>query len=175
MNKPSLVMASTSSWLHAMKQQKRNKRFEDIHLKHLLCAVAIGEPMSAGEERALNRWLRKMGIGRDHLPIPIACMSVGGGTSEQGGIFFRIFRALASKSPRNIGMKEPIGMKAYGMVQTTALRRWVTCSPLEKGHLVAKSPCMMLGYVNNPEAKQSTVTDVYGKVWGSLGTYGYIG
>ena len=176
MNKPSLVMASTSSWLHAMKQQKRNKRFEDIHLKHLLCAVAIGEPMSAGEERALNRWLRKMGIGRDHLPIPIACMSVGGGTSEQGGIFFRIFRALASKSPRNIGMKEPIGMKAYGMVQATALREDGShCSPLEKGHLVAKSPCMMLGYVNNPEAEaEYFVTDVYGKVWGSLGTYGYI-
>lgn len=174
-NKPSIAVTATSAWIYAMKQHETDERYKNVNFRYLLAATAAGEPLSAGEEKALNRWLKKNGIGLDHIKIPVSCMSVGGGTSEQGGVFFRMFRSISNKLPSHIGIKEPIGMKPHKSVRIAVLRKDGThCKPMEKGHLVANSPCQMEGYVNSPEAeKEFYITDVHGETWGTMGTMGY--
>lgn len=177
-NKPTLALASRSFWLYAMKQQKLNPEFKNIKMPYLLVPTSVGEPLAANEEKALNKWLKEIKSGTEvtKTPFSVVSMSVAGGDSEHGGIFLVLFRALQSKRPSHIGIKEPIGMGVYDMVQIKALREDGTyCGPMEPGNLVANSPCNMLGYYDNEEAnKRFFIKSAYGKTWGNLGTYGYI-
>lgn len=175
-NKPTLAITSISVWIHVMKQQMNNKEFENIKLPFLLVPTSVGEPMSANEEKAVNKWLRKMKAGTDITKVPVTCMSLAGGDSEHGGIFLSLFRSLQSKKYKLFGLKEAVGMKTYDMVIVKALRPDGTyCDAMEKGQLVANSPCTMEGYVDNPKAdSEFFIKDAYGKQWANLNTYGYI-
>ena len=175
-NKAEFVIASRSFWLYAMKQQMSDPAFKDIHLPHCFCPCSVGEPLPASEEYALNRWLRKMHAGIAITKVPFVVISTGGGDSEHGGIFISIFRAYQNLRPSHYGIKEPIGMTTYDMVQVKALRKDRTyCGVMEEGRLVANSPCTMEGYLRNDEANRNFfIKDAYGKTWGDLGTYGYI-
>lgn len=177
-NKPTLALAPRSYWIYAMKQYKFNKEYQNITLPSLLVPMAVGEPMAANEEKALNKWLKeiKAGIDVTKLPFSVVQMSIAGGDSEHGGIFLKIFRNLQSKRPSHRGIDEPIGMGTYDMVEVKALRPDGTyCEPMEPGRLVATSPCNMKAYVENDAANEKWyIKDAYGKVWGDLGVHGYI-
>lgn len=177
-NKPTVFLTSRSVWIETMKKQMNNKCYKNIKFPSLMVPMCIGEPLDANEEKVLNKWLRSLKAGVDvtKLPNSVVSMSIAGGDSEHGGIFITLFRELQTKIYKNFGIKEPVGMGTYGMVEVKALREDGTyCDYMEPGHLVANSPCTMEGYVNNAQGdKEFFITDAYGKKWANLNTYGYV-
>ena len=177
-NKPRLAIGTRTFWLRAMKQTYENPEFKNLKLPYMYVPSEGGEPLSPGEEKALNRWLRdvKAGTAITHTPFSIIKMTVGGGDSEHGSLFLSLFRDYKNKLQKIRGIDEPIGLSYYNFVDLQVLRDDGTyCEPMEMGRLVANSPISMDGYHNNPEATQKYfITDAYGKVWGDLGTYGYV-
>jgi len=175
-NKPTLALGTRSHWIKTLKRYYGEPEFKNVKFPFMLVPVSVGEPLAANEEKALNKMLKKARAGIDIIPSPTSfvTMSVGGGDCEHGGIFFVLFRALQSKLPRK-NMNEPIGMLKYNMVDVVALRPDGTvCAPYECGELVCNSPCTMIGYLNNEEANRNFyVTDVQGRKWTRLNTYGY--
>lgn len=170
-NRPTLVIASRSYWMYLIKEYWDAKE----KLPFMLVPISAGEPLSAGEEVVINQWLRKVRAGISITRIPFTTIGVAGGDSEHGGIFLIIFRSLQSKKPSHWGIKEPIGMGTYDMVQVRALREDGTyCDEMEMGQLVANSPCTMKGYLNNDYNESFFITDAFGKKWANLNTYGYI-
>ena len=179
LNKPLMAIATTSSWLYAAKffyslpkEQRKN-----FYLKDTLFPVAVGEPMSPGEEKFLNKFLKdcKCGVNITKLPRSISKMSICGGDCEHGSIFIRELRAYANlKKDRNI--KEPIGLRTYNFVDVKALREDGTyCENNEYGRLVANSACTMTGYDDEPErTERFFIADAYGKKWADLGCYGFV-
>lgn len=177
-NKAGLVIATRTYWLRAMKQTYSDPSVENITLPHLYVPSEGGEPLAAGEEKALNKWLKdvKAGIAITHTPVSVAKMTVGGGDSEHGSIFLSLFRDYQNVLQKIRGIHEPIGMGYYNFADVVALRKDGTyCDHMEMGRLVANAPTGMKEYHNNPEATNAYfITDAYGKRWGDLGCYGYI-
>lgn len=171
-NKPTYLVATTSHWISAMKKLMYDDRYKGTKLSHLLVAFAVGEPLSKGEEKFLNKALRKAKAGRDRVPAPIPItMCVAGGDCEHGGIFWTLFRSLQS----TIHGKEE-GLGRFNMVDVACLdKEGNILGPNKFGRLVANSPCTMKEYKNNKEATEAFfIKDVNGKTWGDLNVYGYI-
>lgn len=177
-NNPSLIVATRTFWLRAMKQTYENEDFKGLTLPYMYVPSEGGEPLSAGEEKALNRWLKKVkaGIAITHTPFSIVKMTVGGGDSEHGSLFLSLFRGYQNYLQKVRGINEPIGLGYYNFVDIQTLREDGTyCDTMEMGRLVANSPISMEKYHNDPEAtKVYFITDAYGKKWGDLCCYGYI-
>lgn len=177
-NNPSLIVATRTFWLRAMKQTYENPKFKNLTLPYMYVPSEGGEPLTAGEEKALNRWLKKVKAGTaiTHTPFSIIKMTVGGGDSEHGSLFLTLFRGYRNILQKIRRINEPIGLGYYNFVDIQVLRDNGTyCDPMEMGRLVANSPISMEKYHNNPEAtKQYFINDAYGKTWGDLCCYGYI-
>lgn len=177
-NNPSLIVATRTFWLRAMKQTYENAEFKDLTLPYMYVPSEGGEPLSAGEEKALNRWLKKVKAGTaiTHTPFSVIKMTVGGGDSEHGSLFLKLFRDYQNNLQKIRGIDEPIGLEYYNFVDIQVLREDGTyCDTMEMGRLVANSPISMEKYHNNPEAtKEYFIKDAYGKIWGDLCCYGYI-
>lgn len=177
-NKPKLVVATRTYWMRAMKQTYQDSNFKNLKLPNLYVPSEGGEPLSAGEEKALNKWLRdvKAGTAVTHTPTSIVKMTVGGGDSEHGSLFLSLYRDYKNSLQKIRGIHEPIGLEYFNFVDIQNLRNDGTyCEPMEMGRLVANSPISMERYHNDPEATERYfITDAYGKKWGDLGTYGYI-
>lgn len=175
---PGLAVATRTFWLHAMKQFYENKEFANLKLPYLYVPSEGGEPLSAGEEKALNRWLKKVKAGTavTHTPFSVVKMTVGGGDSEHGSIFLSLYRGYQNYLQILRRIKEPIGLGYYDFVDLQVLREDGTyCKPMEMGRLVANSPLSMERYQNDPEASSNFfVTDASGKTWGDLCCYGYV-
>ena len=58
-----LAIATRTFWLRAMKETYENPEFKDLKLPGLYVPSEGGEPLSGGEEKALNRWLRDIDAG----------------------------------------------------------------------------------------------------------------
>lgn len=177
-NKPRLVIGTRTYWMRAMKQTYEESQFKNLKLPYLYVPSEGGEPLSAGEEKALNKWLKdtKAGTAITHTPTSIVKMTVGGGDSEHGSLFLSLYRDYKNKLQKIRSINEPIGLEYYNFVDLGVLREDGTyCEPMEMGRLVANSPISMERYHNNPEATDRYfITDAYGKRWGDLGTYGYV-
>lgn len=177
-NKPNLAVATRSFWLNTMKKTMSDYSLKNVKLPFLYVPTAVGEPLAANEEKALNRWLRKMRAGISFIPSPSSfiTMSVAGGDCEHGGIFLVLFRALQSKKLNHLTNPDPHGMGAYSMVDIAVLdNQGNHCKPGDYGLLVATSPCDMVGYKNNPiETEKFFVEDNNGKKYGNLNCYGYL-
>lgn len=177
-NKPRMVIATRSFWLNAMKQSKYDLAAKNIKLKSLFVPIAVGEPLAKNEEKALNKWLKKMRAGVEVIPSPTSYvkMSVAGGDCEHGGIFLVLYRALQSKRPEYFFQEEPHGMTPFPMVDVKILdEQGHYCKPFEMGTIVANSPCTMVGYKNNQKATEEFyVSDAYGKKWATCSAYGYL-
>lgn len=177
-NNAGLAVATRAFWMRAMKETYENPEFKCITLPGLYVPSEGGEPLSAGEERALNQWLKKVraGVKITHTPFSIVKMTVGGGDSEHGSIFLTLFRGYYNLLQKIRGIHEPIGLGYYNYVDIRVLREDGTyCEPMEMGRLVANAATAMEGYHNNPEAtKEYFIQDAYGKTWGDLKLYGYI-
>lgn len=177
-NKPNYIVATRSFWLTAAKKIESDERYKNVKLPFLLIPFSVGEPLDLGEEKYLNKILRKVKAGIDLLPVnfsPIT-MSVAGGDCEHGGIFWTLFRGLKNKLPRNMMNKREQGLMPFEMVETAILdENGNVCPPNTYGRLVANSPCNMKEYKNNPEATEKFfIKDATGKVWGDCSVYSYI-
>lgn len=177
-NKPYMAIASTSSWLYLAKNYYKltKEQQKGLNFSKTLLAAAVGEGMSAGEEKFLNKFLSdaKFGVGITKLPHSLVKMSTCGGDCEHGSLFIRVFRSYANlKKDRKVD--EPIGLQTYNFVDIKALRKDGTyCDTYEYGRLVANSVCTMKGYNNEPErTKAFFIKDAYGKEWADLCCYGY--
>lgn len=178
-NNPYMSIATTSSWLYAAKYYYSLSKEQQKAFKYpnLFLPVCVGEPMSPGEEKLLNKFVFDTGCGTNitKLPFSITKMSICGGDCEHGSLFTRVLREYANlKKDRNI--KEPIGLSTYDFVEVKALRKDGTyCDTNEYGRLVANSACTMVGYKDDPERTEKFfITDAYGKKWADLGCHGYL-
>lgn len=177
-NKPTYVVATRSFWIQTMKKVLYDPHYKNVKMPYLLIPFSVGEPLEPGEEKFLNKGLRKVGAGKDFIPSPISpvTMSVAGGDCEHGGIFWILYRALQSKKPTHLLKKEVSGLNPFEMVEVAVLdEEGKRCQPYQLGRLVANSPCNMKEYKNNPEATAKFfIQDAEGKTWGDCNVYSYI-
>ena len=178
-HKSNMNVATPSVWLlNALNFYNSNDKYDIKSLPDALFNFAGGEPLSAGEEKFLNKFLKdlKCGVNITHTPFSLAKMSTAGADCEHGSLFYRLLRGYFNNLPYRIGRKDPIGMKIYDFVDVQVLRPDGTyCNPLEHGQLVANSDCTMKEYKNNPEGtKNFYIKDAYGKTWGTMNMYGYL-
>jgi len=178
-NRPYMAIATTSSWLYTAKEYYKLTKEQQAAIKfpNTVFPVAVGEPMSPGEEKFLNKFIKdtKCGVGITKLPSSISKMSICGGDCEHGSLFIRELRAYANLL-KDKSIKEPIGLRTYDFVEISALRKDGThCNPNEYGRLVANSDCTMVGYKDAPERTEKFfIKDANGKTWADLGCYGFI-
>lgn len=177
-NKPNFCPASRSFWINAMKTFNDDPKYKNVKLPFLFVPLAAGEPLSPGEEKYLNKSLRKHKAGTDFIKLPVSAitMSAAGGDCEHGGIFYIIFKALREKDPRVILNHEPLGLRTYSMVDYAVLDEYGNhCKVGEHGRLVADSPCTMVEYKNNSEATSKFfVKDSEGRTWGDCKVHAYL-
>ena len=177
-NNVGMAIGTRTYYIRAMKMCETVPELKGVILPYLFAPCEGGEPLSAGEEKALNHWLKiiKAGIKHTHTPFSISKMTVGGGDSEHGSIFLALFRDYYNGLQKLRGIHEPIGLDCYDFAEVAVLREDGTyCEPMEMGRLVANSPTAMKRYHNNEEATNKYfITDAYGKKWGDLSCYGYI-
>lgn len=174
-NKPNFDVSSKSFWLNTCKKIALDPQYSNIKMPFLIVPMAAGEPLSKGEEKFMNKVLRKIDAGKDttHLPISPITFSVAGGDCEHGGIFFSLFRALQSKKVNYLIKGEPHGLRTYDMVEYAVLDINGNYLPNETiGRLVANSPCTMREYKNNIEATNDFfINSIDGKVWADCHVY----
>lgn len=177
-NDPTYVIATRSIWLKTFKKVFFDEKYKDVKFKNLLIPFAVGEGLEPGEEKFINKGLRKVKAGTNYIKLPfsLASISLAGGDCEHGGIFWQLFRNLQSKRPEYALRKEQAGMKAFEMVEYAVLDDdGNVLPPYSYGRLVANSPCNMKKYKNNPEATEKFfIKDATGKVWGDCSVYSYI-
>ncbi len=177
-NKPSYVVATRSFWVSTMKKILYNKKYKNVKLPSLLIPFSVGEPLDRGEEKLINKGLRKVSAGKDIIPTPISpvTISVAGGDCEHGGIFWLLYRELQNLHPKLLIKGEEHGLNAFQMVEYAVLDKdGNKCKPYQMGRLVANSPCTMKEYKNNKEATDKFfIKDATGKVWGDCNVYSYI-
>lgn len=173
-NKANFDVSAKSFWLHTFKKIALDPNYQHIKLPFLLVPMAAGEPVSLGEEKFMNKMLRKTDAAKDitHLPVSPIVMSIAGGDCEHGGIFFSLFNALQPK----LGKEDKHGLRTYDMVEVAVIDEKGKYLPNNTiGKLVANSECNMLEYKNNKEATDAFFMKTEdGKVWGNCNVYAKI-
>lgn len=173
-NKPTFVLATTCSWLHAANENLVEGRYRDRKMRWLLATMAVGEPCQPGEEKFINTWLRKNRAGSaialvGPVRLPWAPIGIGGGDTEHGGIYYTLFKALKGKNA---------GMAPVPYAQAAILRNvdgvYRECGYNEWGLIVANSATNMAGYTDPAKTLEKIVTDEYGMQWLTCGSYGCI-
>ena len=187
MNEPNYANMTTSHFVAAAKDYLINKRFEGKKLPFLLAAFAVGEGMSHGEEKLINRMLRKgragSGVsllnGVNWVKFPFVVISAGGGDCEHGGIYYTLWKTLTQvKNSYKLG-KEDAGLIPVPFAVVTALKQvngqWVECDYDEPGIIVANSYTNLSGYKNNEEATRNLIIeDNLGRRWVTCNVYGKV-
>lgn len=184
-NKANMNIASCCSWeLLGLDYFANPSRYKNYTLESALFNFAAGEEFQPGTEKMCNQFLKKVKAGSSFKlgnnkkftsPIPLARMSVAGGSCETGSIYLRMFRDLYSKMPNRKERLNPIGMSSYAFVEEEILREDGTfAKPYEIGRLVLNSDCTMKEYYNNQDATEAFYTyDKNGKRWVDMKVYAY--
>lgn len=174
-NQPDYVPATRSFWIYAIKNIRNDRLLKNKNWSYLKMPVAVGEAISANEEKFINKGFRMLKAGKDKLPRPLypLTISIGGGDCEHGGIFYTIFKALRERISLS---KNDFGLVPFQSVECTALREDGTeCDFEELGRLVANSPGNMKKYKNNETAtKDFFIKDAMDRIWGDCKVWGYI-
>lgn len=174
-NKPTFVLATTCSWLHAANENLIEGRYADRKMKWLLVTMAVGEPLQPGEEEFINTWLKKNKAGVavpliGPIRLPWAPIGIGGGDTEHGGIYYTLFKDLPGGKNK--------GMAPVPYAQAAILKKvdgvYKECGYNEYGLIVANSATNMAGYKNPERTLEKIVTDEYGMQWITCGSYGCI-
>ena len=169
LNEPTLVPATRSFWIEAMKEYTFNPIYKDLKFPHLLAPIVVGEAISANEEKFINNCFRKLKMGTKAIPFPISpvTLCVGGGDCEHGGLFFTLFKKTLEKVSLS---KDEYGLKPFALSKLKVLDENLNeCGYNELGILVGNSLCTMKGYKNNQEATDSFfIKDASGEVNGSF-------
>ena len=140
-NKPNYVSISRNMIVNACKKIYSDERFKNFKMPYMMMLTAVGEPTSVGEEKFINKVMRKAKCGTGKLPFPISPvpLSIGGGDCERGGMFFTPYRSLQDLNPKYSLNKGRCGLKVYGMVQLAVLDEKGNKLPYgQVGRLVAK-------------------------------------
>lgn len=177
-NKPNYISVSRNMIVNACKKIYSDERFKNFKMPYMMMLTAVGEPTSIGEEKFINKVMRKAKCGTGKLPFPISPvpLSIGGGDCERGGMFFTPYRSLQDLNPKYRINKGRCGLKVYGMVQLAVLDENGKKLPNgQVGRLVAKTPTTMKYYKNNPKAtNEFYIRDASGELWTDCNVYAVI-
>ena len=169
-NRPSYLDYTRSFWIRFAKEILYNPKYEGIKFPELFACFSVGEPTELGEEKLINRALKKVKAGRKliPLPFPIVKLSIAGGDCEHGGIFYRLFRSYHNHNLLHIFSREPAGVGTFDLVDVSISdEEGNHCVPYQMGRLVATSELDMMEYKNNRVATQRfRITDCNGKEYG---------
>ena len=175
LNKPSLVPATRSFWIEAMKYYTCNPMYKDLEFPYLLAPIAVGEAVSPNEEKFINKCFKKLKMGTKMVPFPLSpvTLCIGGGDCEHGGLFFTLFKELREKLSLS---KEEYGLKPFALANVKVLDDELNeCGFNELGILVGDSVCTMKEYKNNQEATEKFfIKDNNGDVNGNFNVWSYI-
>ena len=174
-NKPNYITVPTNMIVDAAKKIYSDQRYTDFKMPYMMMLTAVGEPTSPGEEKFINKMLRKSNAGSEKLPRPISPvpLSIGGGDCERGGMFFTPYRKFQDLLPQYLVSKDKCQLKKYDMVQLAILDEDDVPLPYgQVGRLVAKTPTQMIRYKNNDEAtKDFYIQDHFGNWWTDCKVY----
>ncbi len=174
-NKPNFIAVPRNMLVDAAKKLYKDERFKNFTMPYMMILTSVGESTSKGEEKFINKMLRKAKCGVDKLPWPLAPVpiSIGGGDCERGGMFFTAFRSLQDLHPKYKLTGLNCGLNKYAMVQTAILdENGARLSSGKVGLLGTKTPTTMKCYKNDPEAtKKSKIKDSFGEIWNNCNVY----
>ena len=174
-NKPNFAPATRSFYINFSKKILYDEEFKDVKMKQLLIPTVVGESLSAGEEKFINKALNKIKAGSSKVPFPISPvkLSFGGGDCEHGGLFFTLFKSTMQQLSLS---KEEYGLVPFALANYKILDENGKELPYNTmGCLVSNSPCTMKCYKDNPEATQQFfIRDDKGKLWGNNKVWAYI-
>lgn len=174
-NKPNYVSAPRNMIVHAMKKIYKEDKYRNFKMPYMMLLTSVGEPTSKGEERFINKMMKKTKCGVEKLPILFAPVpvSLGGGNCECGGMFFTPYRIYQNLLPQYFFRNKEIGLKPYFMVQTAVLGvNKEVLSVGKVGRLVVKTPTIMKGYKNNNrEQTNFFIKDTDGNLWADCKVY----
>lgn len=177
-NQPNYVCAPRNMVVYGAKQIYADERFKNFKMPYMLMLTSVGEPTSMGEEKFINKMMKKTQCGVAKLPRPVAPVpvSIGGGDCERGGMYFTPYRKLQDLLPKYSLSNSRCGLVKYDMVQVAVLDENGNKLPNGNvGLLVANTPTVMKGYKNNEEAMSDFyIEDASGKKWTDSKTYGCI-
>ena len=183
LNKPNYLNMTTSFFIEAAKQYLIEGRFKGRKLDSIFTAFAVGEKLSPGEEKFINKFLRKAragsGVPVNGFKMPFTTIGVAAGDCEHGAIFYTLWKKLFELKSKMHGIKE-CGIYPEAYVNATILKtnskgEYEECDYGEMGTVVSNSYSNMSGYKNNPEAtKKLLITDNLGRTWLSCNVYGYM-
>lgn len=171
---PNYAVATPGYFLYLAKKLNADAEWQSINMPYLMLPIIVGEPTSLGEEKYLNETAKKHKFGTEKLPFPFApiTFSYGGGSTENGGIFITLFKALQEKKPSYFLAGEHMQLKTLPLADVEVLTSDGQIAPVGMpGMLVANSPCNQIGYVNDTFNTEMHLTDTNGKTWYSAGSY----
>ncbi len=162
MYKPHYSPGSEGSYLDLCKNLCYNPEFKSVMLEDFIAPCITGEELTPGSEKFINYVARKHKFGVKGVPSPISPVtaSVGGGTTENGGVFTTLFKGLREKFSLR---KEPFGLLTLPFADVAVLDdEGRYCKPGEVGHLTINSPCNMIGYLyDENDYKDLQIKDKY--------------
>lgn len=177
-NQPNYVCAPRNMVVYGAKQIYSDLRFKYFKMPYMMMLTSVGEPTSMGEEKFINKMMRKAQCGVDKLPRPLSPVpvSIGGGDCERGGMYFTPYRKLQDMLPKYSLTNSKCGLTKYDMVDLAVLDENGNRLPNGSiGLLVANTPTVMKGYKNNEQAMDDFyIVDKLGKKWTDSKTYGRI-
>lgn len=178
-NEPHFAPATRSFYVRMCKRYNEEKEFQGVKFKNLYIPTIVGEPNTPGEEKYINKTLKKASAGTAILPRPIApaVISIGGGDCEHGGLFFTLYKKHMELLNSIRLRKRPLGLIPFNpSIEVVCLDKdGRLLGPNEYGVLAANSPCTMKEYKDNPQATEEFyVKDINGKKYANLNVYGYV-
>lgn len=184
LNKPNYCNATTSFIINASKQYMLDKKFNNRKLPWLLALFAVGEGTSRGEEKFINTWLRKSragsGVKMMGVCLPFVSLSIGGGDTEHGGIYYSLWKNLYEKMYSFKLKKEEYGMMPVPYAHVSVFKpnidgTYSECDYNEVGLIASNSVTTTRGYKNNKEATlKMVIKEDNNREWISNNVYGYI-
>ncbi len=166
-NKPHYLAAARNMIVYGAKQLYGDPRFKGFKMPNMLMMTSVGEPTSKGEEKFINKMMR-----RARCIFPLA---IGGGDCERGGMFFTPYRSIRKlmKNPKMVLSHSPWQLENYPMVQLQVVDKdGHKVTDGQVGILLVKTPTMMKGYKSDPDAtKKQYAYDAKGGRWANLAAY----
>ena len=184
LNEPNYLNMTTSFLVQMAKDYLFNRKGEVGKMPFLFAAFAVGEGTSKGEEKLINKMLRKSragsGVKVAGIKLPYTTLSVGGGDCEHGGIYYTLWKKIRSGLNYLRLEKREYGLMPEPFVQVSAFKKisddiYEECNYNEYGIIGANSITTMEGYKNDKEKTLSLIMrDTNGRDWISSKVLGYI-
>ena len=175
MNKPSYTCETPEYEKYVYK--KLDTEWKTVKMPYRLVVCVAGQSLSPGLERYMNRISAEHSFGTDVLPWPVtpAKVSIGGGSTENGGIFTTLFKGLRELSPKYFLRGKKLNLLQLGLAELSVIDRdGRHLPPYQRGLLVVNSPTNQIGYVDPEHEKKMRIVDINGKEWYNGGTSAYM-